>query len=105
MVFLLLVIIIINIINFFRRVFSEYTGVVTTSLTRLDTILPEICSFIIGFSCNVWTKMRSLAGSLADGVLVDAILILPCPLIPPTNIRMVRGHRKSTATSNRKTIY
>ena len=36
--------------------------------------------------------MRSLAGSLADGgVLADAILIPPRPLIPPTNTRMVRG--------------
>ena len=33
--------------------------------------------------------MRSLAGSLADGVLAEAILIPPCPPIPPTNIRMV----------------
>ena len=30
--------------------------------------------------------MRSLAGSLADGVLVDAILIPPHPAILPTNI-------------------
>ena len=29
--------------------------------------------------------MRSLAGSLADGVLADAILIPPCPQILPTN--------------------
>ena len=35
--------------------------------------------------------MRSLAGSLADGVLADAILVPPRPLIPPTNIRKVRG--------------
>ena len=34
--------------------------------------------------------MRSLAGSLADGVLADAILISPHPPIPPTNIGMVR---------------
>ena len=55
------------------------------------SILPEICACIIGFTCTVWTKMRSLAGSLADGVLADAILIPPRPPIPPTNIRMVRG--------------
>ena len=42
---------------------------------------------------------------LADGVLADAILIPPHPPIPPANIRMVRGPQKSTATSNRKTIY
>ena len=50
------------------------TEVNTTSYIPLDTILPEICAFIIGFSCTVWIKMRSLAGSLADGVLADAIL-------------------------------
>ena len=49
--------------------------------------------------------MRFLAGSLADGVLADAILIPPCPPIPPTNIRKVRAHQKSTESSNRKTIY
>ena len=38
--------------------------------------------------------MRSLAGSLANGVLADAILIPPCPPILPINIRMVRGHLK-----------
>ena len=52
-----------------------------TSLIPLDTILPEIYAFIIGFSCTVWTKMRSLAGSLADGVLAGAILIPPRPPI------------------------
>ena len=38
--------------------------------------------------------MRSLAGSLADGVLADTILVPPCPPILPTIIRMVRDHRK-----------
>ena len=38
--------------------------------------------------------MRSLAGSLAEGVLADAILIPPHPPILPTNIRKVRGSRK-----------
>ena len=52
---------------------QECTKSITTSLIPLETILPEICAFIIGFSCTVWTKMRSLAGSLADGVLPDAI--------------------------------
>ena len=42
---------------------------IATSLIPLDIILPEICTFIIGFSCTVWTKMTSLAYSLADGVL------------------------------------
>ena len=49
--------------------------------------------------------MRSLADTLADGVLADAILILPHPPIPPTNIRKGRGRQKSTETSNKKTIY
>ena len=40
--------------------------------------------------------MRSLAGLLADGVLADAILILPCPPILPTNIKEGRVHRKQT---------
>ena len=51
------------------------------------------------------TKVRSLAGSLADGVLADAILIPPRPPILPANIRMVRGPQKTTEASNRKTIY
>ena len=38
--------------------------------------------------------MMSLAGSSVDGMLSDAILIPPCPLLPPTNARKVRGHRK-----------
>ena len=46
--------------------------------------------------------MRSLAGSLADSVLLDAILILPRPRILPTNITKIRGPRKSTETSSRK---
>ena len=49
--------------------------------------------------------MRTLAGSLADSVLADAILIFPRPLLPPTNIRKGRGRQKSTGTSSRKTIY
>ena len=67
---------------------------IATSLIPLDIILPEICTFIIGFSCTVWTKMTSLAYSLADGVLADAILIFPRPQLLPTNIRKVRGPRK-----------
>ena len=47
---------------------------IATSFVPLDIILLEICAFIIGFSSTVWTKMRSLAGSLADGVLADAQL-------------------------------
>ena len=45
--------------NTCRRVFSEYTEANATTLTPLYTILPEICAFIIGFSCTVWIKMRS----------------------------------------------
>ena len=49
--------------------------------------------------------MKSLAGLLADSVLADAILIPLHQTILPTNIRMVRGPQKCTATSNRKNIY
>ena len=38
--------------------------------------------------------MSSLDGSLADGVLADAIFIPPLPPMPPTNIRMVSGPPK-----------
>ena len=38
--------------------------------------------------------MRSLAGSLADGVLADTILLPPCPPKLPTNIRKARGSSK-----------
>ena len=69
--------------------FSGYTEAITTSFIPLEVILPEECAFIIGLTCTVWTKMRSLAGSLTDGVLADAILILPRPPIPPTNIDKV----------------
>ena len=86
MVFLLLVIVIIIVINFFRWVFSKSTEAIAISLIPLDTILPEICTFMIGFSCTVWTKIRSLAGSLVGGVLADTILIPP----RPTNIRKGR---------------
>ena len=65
----MIIIIIIILINFFRRVFSEYTEVVTTSLLPIDAILPEICAFIVGFSSTVWTKMRSLR---ANCVLANA---------------------------------
>ena len=47
--------------------------------------------------------MRSLAGSLTDGVLADAILIPPRPPIPPPRREGVV--EKSTETSNTKTIY
>ena len=48
------------IINFFRQVFSEYTEAITTSLIPLEIYLPEEGAYIIGFSCTVWTEMRSL---------------------------------------------
>ena len=65
-----------------------------TSLIPLDDILPEIYAFIDGFSSTVWTKIMSLAGSLADGALADTILIPSRPPLPSTNIRKVRGPRK-----------
>ena len=55
-----------------QTVFSECTEAVAISLVPLETILPE----------------------KADGVLADAILILPHPPILPTNIRKIRGPRK-----------
>ena len=67
---------------------------IATSLIPTYTILPEICAYSIGFSCTVWTKMRSLAGSLADDVLADAILIPPLPPIPPTNYKDGKGSSK-----------
>ena len=80
-IIIIIIIIIFIIINFFRRVFSECTEALATSLMPLETIPPESCAFIIGFCCTVRTKMRSLAGLLADGVLADAILISPRPPI------------------------
>ena len=56
---IIIIMIIIFIINFFIRVFSEYTEAVTTSLIPIDATIPEICTFIVGFSCTAWTKMRS----------------------------------------------
>ena len=51
-ILLIIIILIIFIINFFILwVFSEYTEAVTTSLLPIDAILPENCTFIIGFSC------------------------------------------------------
>ena len=46
--------------------------------------------------------MRSLAVSLGDGVLADAILIPPCPLVSPTNIRRVRGSDKVCKLKNKE---
>ena len=54
------IIIIVIIQHFFIRVFSEDTETNNTSLLPLDTNFLEICAFKIGFSCTVWTKMRSL---------------------------------------------
>ena len=50
-----------------------------TSCIPLDTILPEICTFIIGFSCTAWNILRTQASSLADGALAGTILIHPRP--------------------------
>ena len=57
---IIIITIIFIIINFFRWVFSEYIETNATSLVPLDTTLPEICAFIIGFSYTVWTKIRPL---------------------------------------------
>ena len=42
----------------FRRVFSECTEAIATSLIPLVTNFPEICAFISGFNFTGWTKMR-----------------------------------------------
>ena len=60
----MVLIIIIIFITFFRRVFSEFTEAVTTSLIQLD----EICAFVIGFSLIVCTKIWYFVGLLADDV-------------------------------------
>ena len=50
--------------------------------------------------------MRSLVGSLADGVLADAILISPHPPILAHQYKEVKGVRETgTETSNTKNIY
>ena len=51
----IIIIFIIIMTNFFRRVFSE-CEVITTSLMTLETILPEECAFVTGFSCTVCTN-------------------------------------------------
>ena len=55
MVFSVIIIIII-IINFFKRVFSECTEAVATSPIPHSYKFPEICAFIFGFSFTVWTE-------------------------------------------------
>ena len=45
-----------------------------------------------------------LAGSFADGVPADAILITRRPPIPPTNIMKVRGRRKNKELATQKTF-
>ena len=83
---IIIIIIIIIFINFFRRVFLECTEAIITSLTPLETFFPEECAFIIGYSCTVWTKMRSL---LALYLMVSHLIYSP-----PTNIRKVKGRLK-----------
>ena len=55
-----LFILIIIIIIFFIRVFSECREATAASLIPLVTNFPEICAFIIGFSFTVWAKIRPL---------------------------------------------
>ena len=44
-------------------------------MNATSLILSEICNFVRGFNSAVWAKLMSLAGSLADVVLADTILI------------------------------
>ena len=76
-------VIIIIIINFFIRVFSEYTEANATTLIPLDGILPEIGTVVIGVSFTVCTKVRLVYW--LNSVLADAILIFPRPTLPPIN--------------------
>ena len=103
LIIIIIIIIFIIIINFFSQSLPK------RSLHHLENILPEICAFVIGFSCTMWTKMRYLAGSLVAGVLVEAILIFPCPPIPPTNIIGERAkrarHSQVCSIENRVYIY
>ena len=94
--------IVIIFINFFRRVLSEFTEVITTSLLPLEIICFEKFAFIMNLSCTMWTKMRSLAGSLTDAVVAEATLISPRPLIPLTNTRKVRGRRMKYGNHEKK---
>ena len=72
--FFLLLVIIITIINTFRRFFSECTEANATALIPLDNILSGKFALIIGFSSTYWIKMRFLAGSLSDSVHADTII-------------------------------
>ena len=58
-----------------EQTWTSGLDVVTKVTPLLKSLrMAMICAFTIG---TVWTKMMSLAGSFADGVLADAILILP----------------------------
>ena len=75
---------------------------ITKTFAPVDIILPEICA---GFSHSVWTQMRSLACSLADGVLPDAILISPCTPLLPNNVYREGVVEKSTETVTKKGLH
>ena len=102
-IIIIIIIIFIIIINFFSQSLPK------RSLHHLENIIPEICAFVIGFSCTMWTKMRYLAGSLVAGVLVEAILIFPCPPILSINIIGERAkrarHSQVCSIENRVYIY
>ena len=59
---------------------------ITTSLIPLETIFPEECTFIIGFSYTAWTKNEVLAGSIADSA--------PFKFLPAHQYREVKGLSK-----------
>ena len=48
--------------------------------------------------------MRSLAGSLADGVLADSILLPPGPPIPPTDTAHQHKEGKGSSKKVRKLV-
>ena len=73
-------------------------NVLKRSLHHLYNLRPFFLMnvFIIGFSCTVWTKTRSFAGSIADG---ETFIFLPA-----TKIRKVRGHQKIRNVNEKKKI-
>ena len=48
---------------------------VATSLIPLVTNFPEICAFIIGFSCTVWTKKSAKKVQTSNRMLTSFVSI------------------------------
>ena len=64
-----------------RERIIECTEANVTSLIPLDPILPEKCTVIVGFSCNVWTnKRKHWLSNLFNVVLLNLCSHLACSL-------------------------